>query len=68
MTIHEERRLNDIIDYQAAPLVQWEPVVGEALSEGKAYEDFLTHTALDEALAAQGAEHITGIIADEGRF
>lgn len=61
------RTLEDIIDYTTAPLVQWEPVVGEALSEGKRKEDALTHNAVVRELWKLNAQHITGIISDEAR-
>jgi hypothetical protein len=59
------RTLKDIINYDTAPLVQWEPAVGgEAPSEGKAHEDALTHAAIVAALIRRNARAITSIAAD----
>ena len=62
------RTLKDIIDYKTAPLVQWEPVIGEEPSAGKRKEDSLTHNAIISELWRMNAKNITGIIADEGRL
>lgn len=64
----EKRKLSDIINYATAPLVQWEPVVGESLSVGKRHEDYLTHSTIERVLTRLHANDITGLIADEGRF
>ena len=61
------RTLKDVIDYSAAPLVQWEPSIGQPPGEGKAYEDHLTHSAIAAALRAVNAQNILGIISDEAR-
>ena len=62
------KTLENIIDYKTAPLVQWEPVVGEAPSTGKKREDLLTHNAIISELWNMNAHQVTGIIADEGRL
>ena len=62
------KTLKNIIDYKTAPLVQWEPVIGEETSAGKRKEDFLTHNAIISELWRMNAKNITGIIADEGRL
>ncbi|MBI4031082.1 MAG: hypothetical protein HY370_05350, partial [Proteobacteria bacterium] len=61
------RTLEDIIDYEIAPLRQWEPVVGEAPPAGKLREDIVTHNAVIRALWNLNAQQITGIISDEAR-
>ena len=62
------RTLKDVISYETAPPVQWEPIVGDKPSEGKQLEDSTIHTAVADVLAASGAMAITGIIADEARL
>lgn len=62
------KHLSDIINYATAPLVQWEPAIEDAPSEGKQHEDFLTHGAVGGVLGCIGARNITGIIADEARM
>ena len=62
------RTLEAVINYDTAPLVQWEPVVGAPLSAGKRHEDALTHRAICTRLFRENARHITGIIADEARL
>lgn len=59
--------LKDIIDYETAPVKQWEPVVGEAPMPGKLREDFITHNAVMQELFRLNAQDVTGIIADEAR-
>lgn len=62
------RTLEDIIDCEVAPLVQWEPAAQAELSEGKRKEDALTHNAVVRELWKLNAQHITGIISDEARL
>ena len=62
------KTLKDVINYGTAPLVQWEPAIGETLSEGKAHEDMLTHGAVAITLEHLKAKAVTGIIADESRL
>mgnify|MGYP001601722510 CR=1 FL=1 len=62
------KTLENIINYKTAPLVQWEPVIGEELSPGKKREDILTHNAIISELWNMNAQQVTGIIADEGRL
>jgi len=62
------RQLGNVIDYATAPLVQWEPAIGEPLSAGKKHEDALIHRAVSDALHAVKARNVTGVIADEARL
>lgn len=62
------KTLKNIIDYKTAPLVQWEPVIGEEPSAGKKKEDSLTHNAIISELWRMNAQQITGLIADEARL
>lgn len=61
------KTLKDIVNYETAPLKQWEPVIGEAPSAGKQKEDRLTHGAVARELWSLDARKITGIISDEAR-
>lgn len=62
------RTLKNILDFNAAPISQWTPVIGEKLSDGKQQEDRLIYGAIAGHLASKNAHHITGIIADEARL
>jgi hypothetical protein len=55
----------DIIDYDSAPLVQWEPAIGEAPSGGKITEDDITHGAIARWLKRKKISNVADLIADE---
>lgn len=59
------KTLAEIIDYSAAPLVQWEPAIDAPISQGKVIENLLTHFAVSDVLRDLGAKRVTGVIADE---
>jgi hypothetical protein len=58
----------DIIDYDSAPLVQWEPAIGEAPSGGKIIEDDITHGAIASWLKRKKISTVADLIADEARL
>jgi hypothetical protein len=67
------RTLRSVINYKQAPLVQWEPVVGEKPSDGKVQEDKITHGAILAALkrgrgGRKQPRSIVNLISDEGRL
>jgi hypothetical protein len=67
------RTLRSVINYKQAPLVQWEPVVGEKPSDGKLHEDEITHGAILAALkrgrgGRKQPRSIVNLISDEGRL
>ena len=60
--------LKGIINYEAAPLSEWEEFIGEEPSKGKLYEDALIYPEIKNFLSKMNAKNVTGIIADEGRL